>query len=53
MLYFIGEVSAGHSVKLQASEVSDYAWGDHEQTRKRMSFKEGQELLDAVLDYLG
>ena len=52
VLYFVGEVSAGHSVKLQASEVSDYAWADAAKTRKRMSFEEGRALLDEVLSYL-
>lgn len=50
--YYLGEVSAGHSVKLQASEVSDYAWADAKQTRKRLSFDEGRALLDEVLAYL-
>jgi len=52
VVYFVGEVSAGQSVKLQASEVSDYAWGDAAQTRERMSFEEGRALLDTVVGYL-
>ena len=52
VVYFLGEVGAGHCVRLQASEVSDYAWGDAAQTRERMSFDEGRALLDAVLLYL-
>lgn len=53
VLYFVGEVGAGHSVRLQEAEVSDYAWGDEVATRKRMSFDEGRRLLDAVLRHLG
>jgi len=52
VLYFLGEVSAGQSVRLQASEVSEYAWGNAAVTRERMSFAEGRALLDAVLAYL-
>jgi len=52
VVYFVGEVSAGQSVRLQASEVSDYAWGDAAQTRARMSFDEGRALLDTVVGYL-
>jgi len=33
VVYFVGRVGAGQSVRLQASEVSDFAWGDAEATR--------------------
>lgn len=52
VVYFVGEVGAGHSVRLQASEVSDYAWGDARQTHDRLSFEEGRALLGEVLSYL-
>lgn len=52
VVYFVGKVGAGHSVRVQPSEVSDYAWGDAKQTRKRMTFEEGRALLDEVLAYL-
>lgn len=52
VIYFVGEVGAGHTVRLQASEVSDYAWGDASATRQRMTFDEGKALLDVVLAYL-
>ncbi len=52
VVYFIGEVSAGQSVRLQAAEVSDYAWAEAKQARQRMTFDEGKALLDAVLAYL-
>ena len=53
VLYYVGEVGMGHSVRVQASELSDYAWGDADETRERMSFDEGRRLLGAVLAYLG
>ncbi|MFN3168527.1 MAG: bis(5'-nucleosyl)-tetraphosphatase [Phycisphaeraceae bacterium] len=52
VVYFVGAVGAGQSVRLQASEVSDFAWGDAEATRKRMTFDEGRTLLDEVVAYL-
>jgi hypothetical protein len=52
VLYFVGQVSAGQSVRLQASEVSDFAWGDAEATRHRLTFDEGRALLDEVVAYL-
>ena len=52
VVYFVGKVGAGQSVRLQASEVSDYAWADAAATRERMTFDEGKALLDEVLAYL-
>lgn len=52
VVYFLGEVGTGHSVRLQASEVSDYAWDDRDRARERMTFEEGRALLDEVLAYL-
>ena len=53
VVYYVGRVGAGHSVRLQASEVSDYAWAEASQTRERLTFDEGRELFDRVLSYLG
>ncbi|MGB0766547.1 MAG: bis(5'-nucleosyl)-tetraphosphatase [Phycisphaeraceae bacterium] len=52
VVYFLGRVSAGQSIRLQASEVADYAWGDAAETRERMSFDEGRALLDRAVDHL-
>ncbi|MEM6506857.1 MAG: NUDIX domain-containing protein [Planctomycetota bacterium] len=52
VVYFLGEVDPGQSVRLQASEVSDYAWGDAVQTRERLTFDEGRALLEQVLSYI-
>ena len=52
VLYFLGLADAGQPVRVQASEVSDYAWCDASQARERMTFDEGRALLDAVLAYL-
>ena len=52
VIYFLGEVVADRALCIQATEVSDYAWGNAEQTRRRMTFDEGRSLLDEVLAYL-
>jgi len=52
VLYYVGRVGETLEVELQASEVSDYSWGDAAQTRARLSFDAGRALLDAVLAYL-
>lgn len=52
VLYFVGEVGPGQTIRLQEAEVSDYAWADAEQTLERMSFDEGRALMRDVLDYL-
>ena len=52
VVYFLGRVGAGVSVRMQAAEVTDYAWADAQQTRQRMTFDEGKALLDRVLAYL-
>ncbi|MEM9348590.1 MAG: NUDIX domain-containing protein [Planctomycetota bacterium] len=52
VVYFLGEVGQDQQLRLQAAEVSDYAWGDALQTRERLTFEEGRALLDEVLSYL-
>lgn len=52
VIYFVGRVSAGHSVRLQAEEVADYAWAEADEARRRMTFDEGRVLLDSVVGYL-
>jgi len=49
VLYYVGVVGAGQSVRLQEEEVGDYVWGDASVTRERMTFDEGRSLLDQVL----
>ena len=53
VVYFVGEVVGGPSVRVQASEIADYAWDDAGAARERMSFDEGRALLDEVVAYLG
>lgn len=53
VVYFLGEVHGDKPVQLQEEEVSDYAWGTAEQTRKHLTFDEGRKLLDEVLSYIG
>ena len=52
VLYFLGRVAPGQAVSLQEEEVSNYAWGDAQQTRERLTFDEGRALLDDVLSYI-
>jgi len=52
VIYFLGKVETDQALRIQTSEVSDYAWGDAKKTRKRMTFDEGRALLDEVLAYL-
>ena len=52
VVYYVGTVDAGQAIQTQASEVSDFAWGNAEQTRERMTFNEGRKLFDEVLAYL-
>ena len=52
VVYFLGRVEPGQSIRPQLSEVADYAWGDEAQTRERMTFDEGRALFDAVLSYI-
>ena len=52
VVYFLGRVTGGHGVVLQEEEVSDFFWGDSDQTRDRLSFDEGRALLDEALSYL-
>lgn len=48
VIYFVGRVKGDGKPKLQASEVSDAAWGDAASTAKRMTFDEGRALLVEV-----
>ena len=52
VIYFLGEVVTDQALRIQVSEVSDFAWGNSEQTRERMTFDEGKALFDAALAYL-
>ena len=52
VVYFLGEVEGGQTVKLQEAEVSAFAWCDASQAHALMSFDEGRALLDEVLAYL-
>lgn len=52
VIYFLGEVVTDRALRIQISEVSDYAWGNAAKTRERMTFDEGRALLDEVLTYL-
>lgn len=53
VIYFLGEAVTDQALRIQISEVADYAWGDADQTRQRLTFDEGRALLDEVLAYLG
>ena len=48
VVYLLGRVEAPATVALQASEVSDHAWGVPADTARRMTFPEGRALLDEV-----
>ena len=50
--YFIGQVHSGE-VFVQEAEVRAFAWGSSEQTRARMSFSQGRQLLDRAEAHLG
>ena len=52
VVYFLGQVQADQALVLQEEEVSDYFWGDAQQTRKQLTFDEGRVLLDEVLSYI-
>lgn len=52
VLYFLGRVASDQAVNLQEEEVSNYAWGNAEQTREQLTFDEGRALLDEVLIYI-
>ena len=52
VVYYLGLADPSQSVRVQEAEVSDYAWGDAEATRERMTFEEGRALVDAVMSYL-
>ena len=46
--YFLARVEPPADVVLQASEVSDHAWGTAAQTARRMTFPQGRALLRGV-----
>lgn len=45
--YFVGYVESD-AVTPQAEEVCECAWGTYDQTRDRLTFAEGRQLLDRV-----
>lgn len=49
--YFVGWVT-DPTITLQIDEVSDGAWGTFEESRERITFPEGIELLERVAKYL-
>ena len=50
--YFLGRVQAPATVVLQASEVSDHAWGTAAATAARMTFEEGRALVRRVEGFI-
>lgn len=52
VIYFLGKVVTDQALRIQVSEVSDFAWGSAPQTRDRMTFDEGKALFDTALAYL-
>ncbi|MCC6682735.1 MAG: NUDIX domain-containing protein [Phycisphaeraceae bacterium] len=50
--YFVGHVDSD-AVTIRPQELSEYAWLDAAETRRRLSFEEARELFDQVLDHLG
>ncbi len=50
--YFVGHVDSD-AVTIRPQELSEYAWLDAEETRKRLSFAEAKDLFDRVLAHLG
>ncbi|BAM03590.1 bis(5'-nucleosyl)-tetraphosphatase [Phycisphaera mikurensis] len=51
--YFLARVEPGATVRLQAEEVSDHAWGRCGDTSRRMTFGEGRKLLRAADAFIG
>ena len=50
VVYYVGEVTG--KIKLQTTEISDYHWGDADETRHLITFGECRALFDEVMTYL-
>jgi 8-oxo-dGTP pyrophosphatase MutT (NUDIX family) len=52
VIYYLGRIDPADEVRVQPEEVRDFAWGDADATRDRLTFPEGRALLDEVIGYL-